>query len=527
MKALAIINLFFSFTLFAADDPVQSKIDNVLLFPNRAIVTRTVKVKVAPPGQSIYFDKLPGDLDRESLRAKISDNKAANILGIRSRKYKIKKTEVENVEYREWRAKKDKFNKEMQVLREEAQKLLRENNMLKELLDHYQVSFPHNLHEGNWKSKEFKGFASFALKRSDQMHSKWGKLFKEYLDLAKKSEFAQAKLYELDKYAPKGWNRVWVDLKVKSKKTVELELEYLVQQASWRSSYAIVLSKGSKKAKFSQQALVRQWTGEDWENAKVTLSNYQSQLRAHAPTNSSYYLRHKEVDKVKTTVKGTSKKNKTLISSSSSADSGEQQIFKEFPLKGKITLNSGLPELKLMIKDYTLDYDLFYEVIPSQMPLVYQRANLDNKIDFSLAPGPVDVYVDGLYLQQFQLPFTAKGKPIQVNIGYNYDIQIHRWQNNKQGKKGLLGGKKEYQKTITTKVRNWSQESVKLRVYEQLPKSETEEIEVSVESKPTNMIEDKEFETWKYWDVNLGPEQKQDLSVTLKVITPEDYSFSW
>ncbi len=527
MKKIILLALIFSSQVFAADAPVDSNIDNVLLFPNRAIVTRKVKVKIAPPGQSVYFDKLPGELDRESLRAKVSDNKAANILGIRSRKYKIKKSEVENKEYRSWRKKKELYNKEMQVLREEAQKLIRENNMLKELLDHYQVSFPHNLHEGKWKSKDFKGFAGFALKRSKDMHGKWGKLFKEYMSLSQKSEFAQAKLYELDKHAPKGWNRVWIDLKVNKKRTVEVELEYLVQQASWKPSYGISLSKGKKKTVFSQQALVKQWTGEDWDNARIVLSNYQSQLKAKAPSNQSYRLRYKEVEKVKTTIKGTSKKNKELIVSSVSSNSGDQNLFKEFPIKGKVTLGSGLPELKIAIKDYSLDSEIFYEVIPSRMKLVYQRATLDNNLDFSLASGPVDVYVDGLYQQQFQLPFTAKGKPILVNIGYNYDIQVHRTQRNIRGKKGLLGGKKEYQKIINNNVHNWSQDRVRLRVYEQFPKSETEEIEVTTESRPATMKEDKQFETWKYWEFDVGPEKGANLELTLKVITPEDYSFNW
>lgn len=509
------------------NEPVDSAIDNVLLFPNRAIVTRKVLVKVKPPGQSIYFDKLPGALDRESLRAKISDNKAANILGIRSRAYRIKKSEVENKEYRQWRAKKEAYDKELQLLRDEAHKLTRENGLLQELLNHYRTSFPHNLHQGKWNDKQFRAFAKLTQKRSVKMYQRWDKLFSSYLALAKKREFANAKLRELDKYAPKGWNRVWIDLRVMQPKQVEIELEYLVQQASWRPSYAIQIASSGNKAKLVQQALVKQWSGEDWTNAKVVLSNYQSKLQAQAPHNSSYRLTYREVKEVKTTVKGTNKKNKNLMTSSLSQDVPSEKIFREFPIKEKVTLQSGLPELKVFIDTYSLDYEKFYETIPAQMKMVYQRTTLKNTIAFALAAGPVDVYVDGLYSQQFQLPFTSKGKPIQINTGYNYDIKVSRSTNHKNGKSGLLNDKREFKKIVTDTLFNWSQEKIKLRVYEQMPKSETQEISVEQTAKPSKMVKDQYFETWSYWEVELAPQQSRQLELTLKVITPKDYGFSW
>ena len=101
-----------------------------------------------------------------------------------------------------------------------------------------------------------------------------------------------------------------------------------------------------------------------------------------------------------------------------------------------------------------------------------------------------------LYQQQFQLPFTTKGKPIQINTGYNYDIQISRSVNNKTGKSGILNNAKEYEKIITNSVRNWSQDKVKLRVYEQTPKSEMQEIDVESNASPKQFNTDKEFETW-------------------------------
>lgn len=508
-------------------NPVNSAIDNVLLFPDRAIVTRTVTVEVRPPGQAIYFDKLPGGLDRESLRAKISNNKAANILGIRSRAYKIKKSEVENKEYRDWSAKKAKYDKEMQVLRDTAQRLVRENDHLNELLNHYRESFPHNLHQGKWSDKQFRSFSKLALDRSEKMYKDWSRIFNQYKDLATKRDFANQKLQELDKYAPKGWNRVWVDLRVFKKQKVSLELEYLVSEASWRSSYAIQIQSKGNKANFIQQALIKQWTGEDWTKAKVVLSNYQSQLRAQAPSNSSYRLSYREVKEVKTSVKGTSKKNKNIVASSSVGDKPTEKIFREFPIKGKVDLPTGLPELKVLIDSFKLDYDRFYEAIPARMEMVYQRTTLKNTVPFALAAGPVDVYVDGLYQQQFQLPFTSKGKPIQINTGYNYDIQISRSVNNKTGKSGILGGKKEYKKIITNTVRNWSQDKIKLRVYEQAPKSEMEEIEVENTANPKEFNKDKEFETWSYWETTLPPDQSRKFELTLKVVAPEDFGFSW
>ena len=73
------------------------------------------------------------------------------------------------------------------------------------------------------------------------------------------------------------------------------------------------------------------------EQGEVVLSNYQSQLRAQAPQNSSYRLSYREVKRVKTSVKGTSKKNKNIMASSSGGNQPtEKDLFQNFQLRERL-----------------------------------------------------------------------------------------------------------------------------------------------------------------------------------------------
>ena len=76
-----------------------------------------------------------------------------------------------------------------------------------------------------------------------------------------------------------------------------LKLKYQVREASWRPFYDARLTTGQKGTKptlsLMRRAGIRQWSGEDWSNVKLSLSTTSPQKGAQAPV-----LRPKRLDLV-------------------------------------------------------------------------------------------------------------------------------------------------------------------------------------------------------------------------------------
>ena len=88
-------------------------------------------------------------------------------------------------------------------------------------------------------------------------------------------EKKQAGEYELSQFASmqkKERRTVQVHLQVVRAGEEELILTYLVPGPSWNPAYELRLYSDKKEARLTCQAMVRQQTGEDWENAHLTLS---------------------------------------------------------------------------------------------------------------------------------------------------------------------------------------------------------------------------------------------------------------
>ena len=63
---------------------------------------------------------------------------------------------------------------------------------------------------------------------------------------------------------------------------------------------------------------------------------------------------------------------------------------------------------------------------------------------------------------------------------------------------------------------------------EQIPKSETKEIEITVDDGGTAGFKELDgFPSWIYWNVDLPKGESKTITLKLSVKTPKDYNFRW
>lgn len=119
----------------------------------------------------------------------------------------------------------------------------------------------------------------------------------ELYDLRKQMTEIQAELQRLQNEKSKLENvnfqergEITLKLDVPKAQTLTLQLKYNVSSASWVPTYEIKANSSQNKIQFQYKANVIQQTGDDWTNAKITLSTGDPSINAIKPTPDPHYL---------------------------------------------------------------------------------------------------------------------------------------------------------------------------------------------------------------------------------------------
>lgn len=535
MKSYPVLTLLFvlcfSGDLFSRAIIVKgdSKITAVSVFKDRAFVKRVRQVNLKPGSFSVVFYGVTPVMDKDSLKVLISNKKDVQILGIRNREnFKLKS---ENKKLEKLYQRKDKLESTRRKIINQIQGVLKDHNDLGELRRHYNESFSLNMHKKKWTLDGFREFLRFLEKRADEMHGFWKKSYDKMIKNYKNLEFVQAQIQKLNSISDKKDYIVYVDLIVKRKARFNVEIQYLVGNVGWEPTYDIRVDSRNGKAIVEQYAFVWQKTGEDWSKVNLVLDNNATELKPKVPSISSYMLSYKEVKKVKTTVAGTMDSAQSLgapLSASKKSSQDGFKLSKSFKIKGKQTVLDGMPKTRLFIQRVKLPYQEFLEVVPKQYSHVYKKGTLKNMFGSAILPGTAFVYYDGEFIQNFRLGFVPINGKFFINAGVDHSVVSRRHHHDKTKEEGLIGQARVYSRIYYITLKNYFSKRKKIKVLEQVPKSETKEIEITVDDGGTAGFKELDgFPSWIYWNVDLPKGESKTITLKLSVKTPKDYNFRW
>jgi len=503
----------------------KSWVSQVTVFKDRAFVRRERLIELKPGNYSVKFSEVTPILNRDSLRGFVGKDGDVQLLGIRSEdEYKIKEEHPKlKVLYKE----KESLDKQVKELIDRIDGVINEDKDLRELLQHYDDSFTVNLHSDKWDKKTFLGFVELLKERTKGMHGKWKNAYLKLLELYQKMEFVRAQIQELSTVSDNQVVNVYVDVVVKSAKKYKIEIQYLVSNCSWSPVYDLRIKGAEGKAEFEQYAYVTQNTGEDWNKVKMELSNNREELKPIVPSISSYTLTYREVEKVKTSVKSKQDEGEALTVGIEPQEEIVEGLAKKFEIKGLQSIKSGMPKSKIFVAKALMDYREHLEIVAKQYPYVYRKGELDNVFAWRLAEGPASIYYDGEFVQDFWLESVAKKDKIYINAGVDHSIVVNYFVNEKTSVEGILKNKTKYTKELITSLKSYSRNKKKVRVLEQLPISELDEIEVKTDGSSLGFKTLEGKPSWVFWDVELNGREDQIRKLNISVITPKDYGFSW
>ena len=119
--------------------------------------------------------------------------------------------------------------------------------------------------------------------------------------------------------------------------------------------------------------------------------------------------------------------------------------------------------------------------VPALAETAFLQANFKHGEDAPLLPGPVSVYRDGVFVGRSPLALAAKDETVRLGFGVDEKVKVARTVVRlNEGTAGFIGSSKTDEREFKTTIRNAHEFPIRVAIEDQLPVSETDDIQVEM-----------------------------------------------
>ena len=303
----------------------------------------------------------------------------------------------------------------------------------------------------------------------------------------------------------------------------EVSLTYLVRDASWGPSYAVRSTADRSSVAVEYDAMVLQRTGEDWKDVRLSLSTAEPTRASSPPPVEPWFV---DVYVPPPPVAGraggfaaavapsaapmavadampgapaekadVNEMAKSLEALAAGAAVNAGGVAVTFELPRPVTLPSeALRRQRTRIGRFEPTAKFAYVAAPVVSESVFLRGTLTNTSPFQLLPGSAQVFMGGEFIGETELPPVAPNGEFRAYFGPDRAVRARREVVSRMtGSSGLFGGS-----TVTTwndrvTIDNGTGRAIDVELYDRRPASRNERIESRLASTAPALSADKAY----------------------------------
>jgi uncharacterized protein (TIGR02231 family) len=527
----------------------DSKINQVTVYAQGALVNRTASFKLNAGTQKIIFPDILPQIDENSLRVSGEGSAEVKILGASFKKEFLTKSPVEEI---------SQLQDEIQQISDEINKLNNIKLVLrdkKEFLDSVRLFSHGQLPKELITKMPQAGELENTLKFLDV---KLRENYKEIVDTELAVREAQKKLDVLNRKLSNlaGFDRkqkisIVVDLEVVKSGNLDLKVAYRVAEANWYPLYDARADFVKSAVELVSFGMVKQSSGDAWDDVEMLLSTAQVNVSGNMPEVESWFIRPYEPRQVyREALQERSDYLAAGVVESMSIKSGMPQAaalrlkkiqaaynYAQLESKGvslvyklprPATLKSDGSEYKLPVASQTLKGNFEYSTYPKLSPYAYLVSRVTNAKDQQLLGGRVNIFLEGDFVGQGNIKTTGPNEEFDLYLGVDENVKVKREQLEKKVDDVFIANIPSPNRKVTYKfkmtVENYKNKKIKISLFEAMPISENEKIKVSIVN-VSLAPKDKDWKNkkgvWR-WEIELEPKAKQEIFYTCSVECPRD-----
>lgn len=541
-----ILVLSLSSWAFAETIETESKVTEAIVYTNAAQVDRRAQVDVQEGLNEVIFTNVPENLNEATLtvsaggtaRAKILDAKTKTIFLERPESARIRELEDEI------RGLEDEvvaFENQQTVLQEERE-------FLRSIKLYAGQQIPEDLVTKMPKTEELDSLNSFLKKKWQDSYVRELEIKRDLRKLNEKLEKLRKELNQLQQARCKEKRVISIELDVEQKGELTVVASYLMYQASWYPEYDARVDYENQKVELVCLGIVKQTSGEDWQNVQLTLSTAKPTISGRMPELGSWILRPYQtppmsrrtgvpvfdLEMMKKQEGIDAKSAWAVLPEPEEASAGRMYAQAEekltsvnYKIARAVDIKSDGTKHRLPVFSEDFSVNFRYATTPKLTPFAYLVSKVTNERE-QLLPASVRIFLDEVYVGSSTIDAIGKGEEFDLYLGIDEGVKVKREKLKEEIQEIWIAGIKRKNKVVQTTykitIENYKSKDIKVDLFDHFPVSQTDQIAVKIQEvmpKPT----EEDYEDTKglmRWELDIKPRQKQEVSYTYQVEHPRD-----
>lgn len=523
--------------LAAEPTTVASRISDVTVYADRAQVTRTAEVTLAPGENRLRLSELPATLGDESVRASgmaaapvtIQDVEVRTVVGEQAADSTAKELE----------ARVQKLKDESAALDARQRVLDRQRKFLEQIEVKAAGDVSRDVQLNKLDLAQLKELPAFIAAETARLEDEAQQIAVARRELQPRIEAAEAEFNKHRAAASKASKTVVVTVNAKQATKLQLQVSYVLGGATWTPTYDARAVPEAGQVEFTYNGIVRQQTGEDWRGVNLTLSTARPAIGAQMPELEKWAVDFAQP----AALGGRVAFQRAVETMPPPAPLGAPEVAAE-PLalarqepaaieQGATSATFRVPRPADVPSDgephrqtiavRSLPASFRYETTPKLSTAAYLKATATNTTDAPFLAGVVNVFVGPDFIGTGRIETTAPTEPIRVFLGSDDAIRVKREElKDRQGKSGLFNRRRKQVFAYKITVENFKDKPQLVAVFDQLPVPGHDDIKVTLaenSTRPTGA----EAGTGKLtWEFTLKPREKREILYEFSVDWPQD-----
>jgi uncharacterized protein (TIGR02231 family) len=484
---------------------VETKIDSIVVYTDRARVTRTQSISLTGNESELVISKLPTSIITDSIRATGTSNVAVKLLGVRTQNVFSTEPVAEKIA---------QLHQEIQNLgiqKRLVEDALRGLNLQRQFVENLseksverfsqslarqQINLAETKNLLNFVGEEYGTFSEAIVQRQRQLQQ-----------LEKELAVKHQQLQQLQNPDYKQSIDLIISIQPAGSGDLQLQVSYMVENASWTPLYDIRVNEPQKNIALSYLAEVKQRTGEDWNGVSLTLSTAKPGLGTLPPKLHPWYIDIERPAPVYSRMRAASVPERVemdtllplpapaMMAMNSPVQSESKiELFEVESIVAQVSQTGGVVTFELDGNNnipsdgnphkVTIFHDeypgnLQHIVIPKLVSFAYLQALVTNPTNgVTWLPGTANIFRGDTFVGTTNLENIAPGQEFKLELGVDESIKIERDIVERLVDKKLIGQQRRLTYAYRIVLTNLATQPAELKLLEQLPVSRNEQIKV-------------------------------------------------
>ena len=526
---------------------LDTTIKEVIVFSNRARLTRTGRQSLQAGSHSLTVKGLPVSMDPDSVWAKANGSAPAKILGVEVRKDFYR--ELPDGRARELTDRIEQVKDQIQVCDDETESLQKQIQHLDGVAD-ATASFARNIARGQFSTEKHEQFIAFFSRNRQSAQHALLPIQQKQRALERELQKLEKELNTLESARPKERFAIDIDCETAEDGEWTFEIIYNIANATWKPRYDFRLTDNQLELSYMGQII--QKSGEDWQSIRLKLSTAPPSKGTSAPELDPWYIAPRPVSPQKRYIGNalSARAGAAPMAAGMVSDTDlkipEAEMLSDMEMASEpVPVEADYLQAKIQMDGASVTYDVGdrfdipgdgtlkkatissmvfkpecdYIATPILEAAAFRRVKILNDSELTLLPGPVQLFENENYIGDSKIKLTAPREKIVLFFGIDNRIRIRRKLTERQTDKKFIGDKKRIHFGYEIKVQNFSETKQTITVRDHIPVSKHEQIKVKLEDTLPEPEKIDKLNRLK-WIIDAEPGQEYQLQYDFTIEFP-------